>query len=290
VRPDAHRLLLERDDLLDDEFGGTVCASTNGNHPFSVDLNPYTDEKVGKVKVSIELQLPDSTFAIVGSDWSTLSTYTDTTVEVSENNTTTPWSIGFGGSGWSDGNPVGDGSIVWEFTGGQIRPYLTGNLHMESAAGDCVRMRLDYYADDGPDAGTAVHDLRHSGQYILLRRHLTKPPRVVQPGKTRREGRGLAANASISACSLSACARRGGSSPVRRRASPISLLAAAMSGDHRFPDWLSRQRSLERGGEIGMRSCQLSRFGPLHPESQIVGALTSIGSPGSSRYSAAGAG
>lgn len=137
------------------KYGGTVCAPDNGWNAWSVNLSPYTSNKVGKVKVSIEVQLPDLTYAIVGSDWSTLSTFTDNDVKVADNDGSGIWGIGFGSSGWGNGNPISGGTVVWNFTGGQIRPHLTGTLHMESAAGDCVRMRIDYYADDGPDAGTA---------------------------------------------------------------------------------------------------------------------------------------
>ena len=141
--------------FLTTRYGGTVCAEDNGWNRWSVDLDPYTSDKIGKVKVSIEVRLPDLTFDIVGSAWSTLSTFTDSTVNVAENSGGGVWGIGFGGSGWTDGNPTGFGTIVWDFTGGQIRPRLTGRLHVESGAGDCVRMRIDYFADDGADAGTA---------------------------------------------------------------------------------------------------------------------------------------
>ncbi len=140
--------------FLTTRYGGTVCAPDNGYNAWSVNLRPYTSDNVGKVKVSIEVQLPDATYDIVGSAWSTLSAFTDTTVKVAESEGGGVWGIGFGSSGWANGNPIGWGTVDWIFSGGQIRPWLRGNLHMESAAGDCVRMRIDYYADDGPDAGT----------------------------------------------------------------------------------------------------------------------------------------
>lgn len=139
---------------LTNRSGGTVCAPDNGRHAWSVDLDPYTSNKIGKVKVSIEVQLPDGTYSIVGSDWSTLSAFADTRVQVSESDGTGTWGIGFGGSAWN-GNPVSFGRIDWDLSGGQIRPHLTGSLHLESAAGSCVRMRIDYYSDDGSDAGTS---------------------------------------------------------------------------------------------------------------------------------------
>ncbi|WP_117212813.1 hypothetical protein [Allorhizocola rhizosphaerae] len=141
--------------FLTTRYGGTVCAPDNGYNAWSVNLRPYTSNKIGKVKVSIEVQLPDGTYDIVGSDWSTLHTFIDTTVKVADSDGSGVWGIGFGSSGWSNGSPIGYGQIVWNLDGGQIRPHLSGNLHMESAAGDCVRMRIDYYSDDGPDAGTA---------------------------------------------------------------------------------------------------------------------------------------
>jgi hypothetical protein len=41
-----------------------VCASDNGPNAFSVKLSPYTSDKVGKVKVSIEHQLSRGAWAI----------------------------------------------------------------------------------------------------------------------------------------------------------------------------------------------------------------------------------
>ncbi|MEV4411254.1 hypothetical protein [Catellatospora sp. NPDC049609] len=140
--------------------GGTVCADDNGYHPFSVDLDPYTSNKIGKVKVSIEVLMPDGTYDITGSAWSTLSPFVDDDVLVADSVGSGVWGIGFGGTGWSGGSPLSGGTVDWDFSGGQIEPHLTGVLHMESAAGDCVRMRIDYYGDDGADAD-AAYDLLH---------------------------------------------------------------------------------------------------------------------------------
>lgn len=136
-------------------YGGTVCAPDNGWNRWGFDLDPYSSNKVGKVKVSIEVQLPSGAYAITGSDWATLNQYNDTTVRVSESDGGGVWGIGFGGSGWSQGNPTGYGEIHWHLENGQIRVHLLGTLHVESGAGDCVRMRIDYFEDDGPDVGSA---------------------------------------------------------------------------------------------------------------------------------------
>src|SRR5262249_41373336 len=58
-------------------YGGTVCAPDNGITVWTVDLSPYTSDKVRKVKVSIEHELSNGTWAIVGSDWATLNTFVD---------------------------------------------------------------------------------------------------------------------------------------------------------------------------------------------------------------------
>jgi hypothetical protein len=137
---------------LHDEHGGTVCATTNGQHRWSFDQDDYTSEDVGKVKVSIEILLPNGLYAITGSAWATLNEYIDTTVRVAEADGGGVWGIGFGSQAWGQGNPIGNGEIHWHLSGGDIRMHLLGFLHLESAGGDCVRMRMDYYEDDGPDA------------------------------------------------------------------------------------------------------------------------------------------
>lgn len=133
--------------FLTTKYGGTVCAPDNGFNAWTVDLSPYTSDKVGKVKVSVEHQLSSGAWAIVGSDWATMDTYVDDTVAVRETDGGGVFGIGFGDSGWTGGNPTGFGQTVWEFANGQINPRTTGFLHMEGVAGDCVRMRIDYYSD-----------------------------------------------------------------------------------------------------------------------------------------------
>ncbi len=55
----------------------------------------------------------------------------------------------FGSSGWVLSEPSGPGDLHWHHTGGQLRPHLTGTLHINNAVGDCARMRLDYLDADG---------------------------------------------------------------------------------------------------------------------------------------------
>ena len=48
-------------------------------------------------------------------------------------------------------------------SGGQIRPHLTGYLHMESAAAQCARMHIEYYADNDAYLTTV-----HGGEVCAL--------------------------------------------------------------------------------------------------------------------------
>jgi hypothetical protein len=136
------------DTLLATRYGGTVCAPTNGINEWSVDLSPYTSDQTRKLKVSVEHQLSNLTWAIVNSQTVSLNTYVDDQVDVSYADGTGVYGIGFGGSAWSGGQTSDYGTVTWTMSGGQIRPHLVGYLHAESAAGDCLRMRLDYYADN----------------------------------------------------------------------------------------------------------------------------------------------
>jgi hypothetical protein len=135
---------------LNTTWGGTVCATTNGINEWSVDQTRWASDQTGKITVSIEHQLSSGDWAIVDSQSVSLGTYVDDKVQISwtDGNGGVP-GIGFGDSGWSSGTytPTGFGTVTWTRRTGQNWPHLTGTVHLESAAGDCVRMRLDYYSD-----------------------------------------------------------------------------------------------------------------------------------------------
>jgi hypothetical protein len=61
------RYLTEGGAFLTERSGGTVCASDNGHHPFSVDLDPFESNKVGKVTIQLQTQGTNGSFTTAGS-------------------------------------------------------------------------------------------------------------------------------------------------------------------------------------------------------------------------------
>ncbi len=135
--------------LLSTSYGGTKCAPDDGHHYWTVDLAPYDNGRIGKVKVTLQHELSNGSWVRVGSEqWSTLSHYADTGVKIS-----TP-GFDFGGTSWDpvSSNALNSGRIDWDFDDGRIQPHLTGRLYVNREAGACARMRIDYYFDDDADA------------------------------------------------------------------------------------------------------------------------------------------
>lgn len=57
----------EDDTRLTEKFGGTVCAPDNRHHHWDVDLEPYSDNKLAYVKISLQTLGADDTWRTVGS-------------------------------------------------------------------------------------------------------------------------------------------------------------------------------------------------------------------------------
>ena len=61
------RYLTEGGAFLTERAGGTVCASDNGHHAFTVDLEPYDSNKVGKVTIQLQTLSANGTLGTAGS-------------------------------------------------------------------------------------------------------------------------------------------------------------------------------------------------------------------------------
>jgi hypothetical protein len=61
------RYLTESGTFLHKEHGGDVCASDNGHHSWTVDLDPYDSNKIGKVKVQLQTQGSNGSWNVAGS-------------------------------------------------------------------------------------------------------------------------------------------------------------------------------------------------------------------------------
>jgi hypothetical protein len=138
--------------FLTTRYGGTVCANGNSHQYWTVNQAPYDSDKIGKIKVSVEHELSNGVWSIVGSSWSTLNTYVDETVTLWSYSSVGTDGYDFGDDSWHpwEPHPMGGGTVVWEH-GGLTRPRLTGYLHLNNVAGDCARMKIEYFADDDSD-------------------------------------------------------------------------------------------------------------------------------------------
>jgi hypothetical protein len=132
--------------LLTTRYSSERCASDNAHHEYDMVLAPHTDDAIGKVKVTLQRERSNDTWERLGSDWSTLSTL-NSNVRIIDG----PGDIFAFGNGTMDpltpGWTTGYGNLEWEFSGGRIRPHLTGILHLDNVSAQCARVRLEYYAD-----------------------------------------------------------------------------------------------------------------------------------------------
>jgi hypothetical protein len=124
------------------ERGGTVCASHDRHHVWSVTLEPYDSRKIDEVKVSIETENDAGGWSIAASRTFGLNPIRSDAVRIA-----LPRSAGvdFGGAGFAAGSPIGSGEVAWRLLDGQLTPHLTGVLHVSNAAGACARVRLQYW-------------------------------------------------------------------------------------------------------------------------------------------------
>lgn len=130
-------------DALATRFGGTVCASDDHHHEFTVDLQPYESAYVDEVKVTVEKQTtPGGAFATADYGYYHPDIVADD-VKITESG------FDFGDEWWGVGAPIGDGHVLWPMEDGRITPLLSGTLHLNDVAGGCARMNLRYLTESG---------------------------------------------------------------------------------------------------------------------------------------------
>jgi hypothetical protein len=127
--------------LLSTSYGGEVCVTDDQHHSWSVDLDPYSDNSIESVRVSVQKETV--------SGWSTTASGTYTPNTFSDAVKITEDGVDFGGSGFSFGQPVGDGWVSWGIVEGVVTPRLTGTVHLNNSSGECARMNLRYYTESG---------------------------------------------------------------------------------------------------------------------------------------------
>jgi hypothetical protein len=67
------RYLTESGALLTERAGGTVCSPDEDLHGWTVDLEPYTSNKIGGVTVQLQVENANGTWWVIGSDTETTS-------------------------------------------------------------------------------------------------------------------------------------------------------------------------------------------------------------------------
>jgi hypothetical protein len=127
-------------DAVTTRDGGTVCATDNAHHAWSVDQS-YTDSRIKSVKVSIR----DGD--AIG--WSTAVYGTYYAVPPTDAVKITASGADFGSSGFFLGEPTGNGWLSWNLADGVVTPRLTGTLHLNNVASQCARMNMRYLTEAG---------------------------------------------------------------------------------------------------------------------------------------------
>lgn len=138
---------------LRSEYGGSACAVDNTHGSWTVDLAPWTSDKIGSVTIALEHRLDNGTWVTLGTDSSTPETFVDDTILMASYGVTGTKGFDFGDDYWDPLRPapMGGGEVEWSISGGQITPRLNGVLYLKNQAGTCARMKIEYYANDGPD-------------------------------------------------------------------------------------------------------------------------------------------
>jgi hypothetical protein len=127
--------------LLSTNFGGEVCVTDDQHHSWSVDLDPYHDDSIATVRVSVQKETV--------SGWSTTASATYTANTFSDAVKITEDGVDFGSSGFSLGQPTSDGWVSWDVDNGVVTPRLTGTLHLNNSSGVCARMNIRYLTESG---------------------------------------------------------------------------------------------------------------------------------------------
>ena len=127
--------------LLATKFGGQVCVSDDAHHAFSVDLDPYSDNRIDHVDVAVMKVTATGEFVAASSTY-TANTFSDK-VKITEDG------VDFGDSVFVLSAPTGSGNVSWGLDDGAVKPHLTGTLHLNNSSGACARMNIRYLSESG---------------------------------------------------------------------------------------------------------------------------------------------
>jgi hypothetical protein len=129
--------------------GGPVCAPDGKSHDYGVDLDPYSDDNIDLLKVSVEKKTASggSAYSIVESAYFSPSTAPDKFTLNSQG-------VDFGGDEYSSilGEPVFySADLYWNrvAASADITPRLIGTYWLDNVAGLCARINLRYETESG---------------------------------------------------------------------------------------------------------------------------------------------
>ena len=124
------------------EHGGTVCVNDDEHHEFSVDLQPYADNRVASVLVQLEKETVSGWFVVDNATF-TANTFDDSG-KITEDGVDFGKTNSFLVSG-----PTGSGTMHWTLIDGKVTPRLTGSIYLNNSSGVCSRMNLRYLTSSG---------------------------------------------------------------------------------------------------------------------------------------------
>jgi hypothetical protein len=155
---------------LSTNYGGAVCVTDDGHHEWDVDLDPYADNSIASVKVSLQKETATGWWTVESATYT--PTPPDDLVKLTEDG------VDFGGPGFEFGQPAaangwGDkGQVDWSIANGVVSPRLKGYLHLNNSSGECARMNVRSLTESGTlldsSAGGTVcaSDNGHSYWYV----------------------------------------------------------------------------------------------------------------------------
>ncbi len=129
--------------LLDNSYGGEVCANDDSHHSWSVDLEPYSDDSIASVQVAVEKETASGWY-VEASDTYYVNTFPDD-VKINASG------VDFGSNGFGLSSASGPGSLAWGLNDGDTTPHLTGAIWLNNSGGQCARVNLRYLTEGGSD-------------------------------------------------------------------------------------------------------------------------------------------
>jgi hypothetical protein len=128
--------------LLETEYGGEVCVDDDEHHDWLVDLDPYADDDIHHVMVSVQKET-------ASSGWSTVESETEYVNTHADNVKITADGVDLGVHDLAFGEPTSPAEMTWSLSDEGVRPSLQGDVMLNNSSGVCARVNLKYMTDAG---------------------------------------------------------------------------------------------------------------------------------------------